>query len=155
VAPPLGKILAEGGGTATAAADAGTAWTNSAAAAAAPGAAAAAAPGAVSPAAAAAAGRTTPGQVQGQAQANLLFVQQASMAQLIFDNPTSASEHALLVLYNVAPTTTWCAVYESPTTSSMPFVNAVLQSQHVIVVELCTSEALGSCQRKDILLVLE
>lgn len=40
-------------------------------------------------------------------QADLLFVQQASYAQLIFDNPDTEVDKARLVLHNVAPSTTW------------------------------------------------
>ena len=52
-------------------------------------------------AAAAAAGGDASGQ------ADLLFVQQASSAQLIFDNPETATDQARLVLHSVAPSTTW------------------------------------------------
>jgi hypothetical protein len=50
---------------------------------------------------------------QGDGQADLLFVQQATTAQLIFDDPNTATDHARLVLYGVAPATTWCEFLHS------------------------------------------
>ena len=49
-----------------------------------------------------------PAPGHGTAEANLLFVQQAGSAELIFDSPDTATDQARLVLHNVAPSTTWC-----------------------------------------------
>lgn len=43
-----------------------------------------------------------------EGQADLLFVQQATTAQLIFDDPNTATDQARLVLTGVSPATTWC-----------------------------------------------
>lgn len=51
---------------------------------------------------------------QGEGQADLLFVQQATTAQLIFDDPNTATDHARLVMYGVAPATTWCEFLHPP-----------------------------------------
>lgn len=48
-------------------------------------------------------------EAKGEGQADLLFVQQATTAQLIFDDPNTATDQARLVLTGVSPATTWCA----------------------------------------------
>lgn len=40
-------------------------------------------------------------------QADLLFVQQAAGAELVFDSAETDTERARLILHNVSPTTTW------------------------------------------------
>lgn len=47
-------------------------------------------------------------EAKGDGQADLLFVQQATTAQLIFDDPNTATDQARLVLTGVSPATTWC-----------------------------------------------
>lgn len=48
---------------------------------------------------------------KGDGQADLLFVQQATTAQLIFDDPNTATDQARLVLHGVSPATTWWALF--------------------------------------------
>ena len=47
-------------------------------------------------------------EANGEGQADLLFVQQATTAQLIFDDPNTSTDQARLVLNGVSAATTWC-----------------------------------------------